>query len=377
MTQLTSLGLGDNNMRGGIPKSFENLVELRTLLLDGNKDLKGDIAPIKMLSNLESISLEGNDLSGNLSSFHWPKLLELDVSNNALTGTLPAGLLHHENLQVLDINRNLMFGEIPTPISVNTKLEYFSAFNVGFKGTIPTHINFLKNLKHLDLSFNSLTGTIPKTLTHMTGLRYLATAGNRFHAQPMLPLSNLTNLVDLSMKHNNITGKIIDDIGLMTNLKLLDLDANRLSGHIPSGIGLLTGLDILLLNRNNFTGTIPSQFRNIRGLAFLMLDGNSLTGDASAICDHKNKSFIPKTFVADCFEGPNGQDPEIICPCCSECCADAIATCNDKKWTSNLDPSYEHGYERAEGGELYFFSNEDAPVEYAKDVADDDIGGRD
>jgi hypothetical protein len=162
------------------------------------------------------------------------------------------------------------------------------------------------------------------------------------------------------MKGNNLNGKIPDWIGGLTNLQLLDLDANELTGTIPSWIGLLRDLDHLLLNRNKLTGTIPTQMENIYHLNVLLLDGNSFKGNADAICESDKEK--PSFFVSDCYPGQNGERAEIECRCCTQCCIDDDPSCNDKKWTSNVDPIWEYGYVRP----FYTFSLENAPSMYSK-----------
>ena len=202
----------------------------------------------------------------------------------------------------------------------------------------------------------------------MTNLHYLAMCGNHFDAQEMIDMSKMTNLKDLSMKNNNMIGSIPDWIGELTNLQLLDLDANALTGTIPSWIGLLQNLDHLLLNRNKLTGSIPSQIQNLHHLHVLLLDGNSITGNANAICDSAN-AVKPSYFVVDCYPGLNGERPEIECRCCTQCCTDGDPSCNNKSWTSNVDPSWEYGYIRQD----YTFNLKNAPVAYSKaSSADED-----
>jgi len=373
LTRLTTLGLGDNQLHGTIPGSIKNLRDLKILGLDGNGGLMGSIEKLKQLSNLEALYLESNALTGNLHNTNWPNLKELDVSNNALDLDFPVEFFNHPKLEVLDIHGNMMFGTFPDDIFENTQLEFFAAYNAGFSGTIPDRIGFLKNLKHLDLSFNGLNGTITDTLTKMTNLQYLATSGNHFTSQPMLDLSKLTNLVDLSMKHNHIVGSIPNWIGELTNLHLLDFDSNELTGSIPTWIGLVQSLEYLLLNRNQLTGTIPTQLQNMHHLQVLLLDGNSMTGNANVICE--SEKVKPSFFIADCYPGTNGERPEIECRCCTQCCADEDTTCNNKQWTSNVDPSWEYGYIRPR----YTFSLANAPASYSKadlnvDGTNDDAG---
>ena len=80
-----------------------------------------------------------------------------------------------------------------------------------------------------------------------------------------------------------------------------------------------------------------------------MLDGNDLTGNADPVC--KSEELDVTFFVTDC------DDPgEITCDCCSECCNDNNATCNNFAFNGNLDPIWEYGYNRA----AYMFNNASA-----------------
>jgi hypothetical protein len=119
-------------------------------------------------------------------------------------------------------------------------------------------------------------------------------------------------------------------------------------------------LEHLLVNRNQLTGTIPTQLQNMHHLQVLLLDGNSMTGNADAIC--QSDKVNPTHFIADCYPGTNGERPEIECRCCTQCCTDSDASCNNKQWTSNVDPSWEYGYIRPR----YTFSLDNAPASYSK-----------
>jgi Leucine-rich repeat (LRR) protein len=132
MTQLTTLGLGDNQMHGTIPDSIENLHELRILGLDGNGGLTGSIEKIKKLSNLEALYLESNALTGNLHHTDWPNLKELDLSNNALELDFPVEFFNHPNL---DWDKT-------------SKKENKHSFSPFFEGcTLSSHKFFLKTRK--------------------------------------------------------------------------------------------------------------------------------------------------------------------------------------------------------------------------------------
>eukprot|EP00339_Tiarina_fusa_P013405 CAMPEP_0117061506 /NCGR_PEP_ID=MMETSP0472-20121206/42815_1 /TAXON_ID=693140 ORGANISM="Tiarina fusus, Strain LIS" /NCGR_SAMPLE_ID=MMETSP0472 /ASSEMBLY_ACC=CAM_ASM_000603 /LENGTH=693 /DNA_ID=CAMNT_0004780201 /DNA_START=80 /DNA_END=2161 /DNA_ORIENTATION=+ len=369
MTQLSVLALGHNKLHGSVPENFSKLRNLKLLALDSLQDgVTGDLKIFKNMNALELLYLENNRITGSLGGGHvWPNMRELDLSNNMLTGSIPASMLSHTSLQVLDVHNNFLSGDFPSNgLFENDALEYLAVQSNVIQGSISDRIGFFKNLKHLDLSFNHMTGSIPDTITQLSNLRHLTTSGNRFSEQPIPNVSELTNLVDLAMKDNQLVGTIPDWVGGLSNLKLLDLDANQLTGTIPSWIGLLQKLNHLLLNRNDLTGTLPDQMRHMIGLDVLLIDGNSIHGNANVICERSN-SFQPSVFISDCYPGEQGQHPEIECRCCTTCCREGDAECNDKTWSSNFDPIWEYGYTRPS----YNFNVENAPAMISKEYDDD------
>jgi len=359
MSQLTSLALGDNKMRGDIPASVAKLEALTVLGLDGNR-FTGNIDMLKQLSNLQAIYLDTNMLTGDIEDANWPVLVELDVSNNMVGGTVPSELFNHDTLQVLDLHGNLFSGIFPGHIFDNDVLQFVALSHNHITGTISDRIGFLKNLMHLDVSFNDFTGVLPDTVLQLTNLHFLASSGNDFVPKALLNLSPLTKLRELAMKDNNIVGSIPAWIADLSSLELFDLHANGLTGSIPSEIANLKSLNHLLLNRNELTGSIPSEFENMSSLKVILIDSNSITGNANAICE-SSSSAKPVHFVADCYPGNNGETPEVQCRCCTLCCADNDPACNDHKWTSTFDPSYEYGFMR----QSYRFNLQNAPAGYA------------
>lgn len=96
----------------------------------------------------------------------------------------------------------------------------------------------------------------------------------------------------------------------------------------------------------------------------ILLDANEITGNASAICD--NPDVNTTAFSADCGQ-PN---PEIECSCCSICCHDGDADCNNLDWRINLDGIWEYDFQRV----VYSFSQEILPASAKEDYGD---GGND
>eukprot|EP00934_Nitzschia_sp_Nitz4_P004787 Nitzschia sp. Nitz4//scaffold89_size161592//42307//44354//NITZ4_002368-RA/size161592-snap-gene-0.171-mRNA-1//-1//CDS//3329559586//4777//frame0 len=359
MSQLTTLYLSNNGLYEEIPESIALLTNLRALGLDDN-GFSGSMDLFKSLYNLESLFLEDNSISGNLTGAldQWPFLLELDVSNNFLTGPLPEFLLNHADLIVLDVNSNDLTGDVPLT-SDSIPLQYLSLYKNQFQGPMES-VAHMEALRHLDVSFNELTGPIPSDLNQLTDLRYLSMSGNSFEAGPLVNLESLTKLRELSMKSCNLKSTIPEWIGDLFKLQLLDLDANTLTGSIPSEVGLLTNLKYLFLNRNELTGTIPTEFGGLDELVILLLDSNSLSGETNPVCE--SQTTDPSFFIADCYPSVSLEGVEIECECCSDCCSDDNSDCNNKKWTSNVDLTWEYDYER----HGFAFNVYEAPSTYSK-----------
>lgn len=95
-------------------------------------------------------------------------LQELDLSDNQLTGALPAEIRHLQKLRLLDASGNQMTG-------------------------VPAEIGQLANLEELDLSDNQLTG-LPLELGNLANLRVLDLRGNNASTQDLNAIrAKLTN----------------------------------------------------------------------------------------------------------------------------------------------------------------------------------------
>lgn len=101
------------------------------------------------------------DYSGkNLSQF--PKEIlsqknteKLDLSDNALTGALPAEIHELQNLQILDISNNQMTG-LPAELGHLSHLRILDASNNRLTG-LPYELGDLANLEILDLTGNAVS----------------------------------------------------------------------------------------------------------------------------------------------------------------------------------------------------------------------------
>ena len=139
------------------------------------------------------------------------RVIELDLSDNGLSGQIPSRLGNLTNLRELLLNDNRL------------------------RGPIPPELGNLTNLARLELDDNELTGTIPSSL------------------------GNLANLTRLQIDDNMLTGDIPPSLGNLTNLTRLELDGNVMTGAIPASMGNLAALRYLRLAAGSrFAGCAPA-----------------------------------------------------------------------------------------------------------------------
>lgn len=104
-------------------------------------------------SNGKTVDLSGQGLENvPMSTFEDKSAVVLNVSNNNLTGALPAEIRKMSNLEQLIANDNNLTG-IPAEIGQLSKLKIANFANNGISG-LPLEIGNLSNLETLDLRGN-------------------------------------------------------------------------------------------------------------------------------------------------------------------------------------------------------------------------------
>ncbi|XP_062150248.1 MDIS1-interacting receptor like kinase 2-like isoform X2 [Alnus glutinosa] len=244
--------------------------------------LGGEMSKLNLscFPNLVSLDLSGNALNGSIpvEIGTLSKLTYLDLSYNALTGTIPSTLGDLTNLEVLYLYSNQINGPIPSTLGHLTNLKYLYLYSNQITGPIPSTLGSLTNLEYLYLDYNQITGPIPSTLGNLTRLKELYLQSNQITGQIPSTLGNLTNLEYLFLGSNQITGPIPSTLGHLTNLKYLYLYSNQIIGPIPSTLGDLTNLEHLDLDYNQINSPIPSTLGDLTNLEVLYLYSNQING---------------------------------------------------------------------------------------------------
>ena len=111
-----------------------------------------------------------------------------------------------------------------------------SLSNNQLSGEIPAEIGNLTNLTALYLGYNDLSGEIPAEIGNLNNLTNLDLRGNQLSGEIPAEIGNLTNLTILWLSNNQLSGEIPATIGNLTNLTSLNLRNNQLSGEIPASL---------------------------------------------------------------------------------------------------------------------------------------------
>ncbi|MEO6189088.1 MAG: hypothetical protein ABIO44_00715, partial [Saprospiraceae bacterium] len=181
-------------------------------------------------------------------------VVQLNLSNNGLKGTIPAEIGGLGSLSRLFLFTNNLSGQIPISIGSLTELTELNFEGNFLTGPIPSNIGNLNKLTLLSLSNNALVSTIPNGIF------------------------NLVNLNRLEVNRNNLFGSISPAISNLQKLQILDLSENNFSGEIPYSLGTMISLRDLLLNDNNLTGEPPASMSSLINITSLWLQDNEFTG---------------------------------------------------------------------------------------------------
>lgn len=165
------------------------------------------------------------------------KITQIIISNNFLTGTLPAEISSMSNLQTILVQRNFLQGQPDTIFNVTGQLI----------------------MTAVDLSFNDFTGTIPSEVFKLPVLGTFAAVKTCFHGPLPLTICNSTSLKVLlldGVASGAACQKPIHFIGTASNAYYST--NGPVPGGIPSCIWALPQLQSLQLSSNGLTGTVAA-----------------------------------------------------------------------------------------------------------------------
>ncbi|MCO5585794.1 hypothetical protein L7F22_039730 [Adiantum nelumboides] len=307
LRSLLQLDLSKNNLEGMLPTSFSNLTGLNLLDLSFNKfggNIPSTLCNVSTKSHGYAISLSANqflgtiptclvagisassvmldisnnlNLSGSLPPSVWSGLITgtfiysfyLDVSNNQISGSLPASIIYNQTVSVfVDASYNKLSGSLPSNLAQNCLyggFQWYLADNVLSGQLLPSFINNITcswiettygKYATIALQNNLISGTIPESLGFLGGLRYLALARNNFSGSIPASLANAKSLQFFDASYNKLKGNIPNFGDGTPYLWALILKENELDGTLPPSLTNIS-LAVLDVSRNHLSGIIP------------------------------------------------------------------------------------------------------------------------
>lgn len=304
LTKLEVLDLSENWMQGTIPMWIWQLKKLKYLYLFDN-NFTGEIADNITALDLVEIDLSSNKLTGTIpgdfgkltnltllflyqnqlcgsippSIGLLPNLYDIRLFNNMLSGALPSELGKHSPLANFEVGNNNLSGELPEGLCSNRKLYDIVVFNNSFSGKLPESLDGCYLLNNLMMFNNHFTGEFPKSLWSVVTnqLSVVMIQNNNFSGT--FPTQLPWNFTQLDISNNRFSGPVPSLAGRM---KIFRAANNMLSGEIPwdlTGISQVTDLD---LSGNQITGPIPMTIGVLKGLNALNISGNQISGNIPA-----------------------------------------------------------------------------------------------
>ncbi|KAA8530960.1 hypothetical protein F0562_005673 [Nyssa sinensis] len=285
-SSLQHLDLSSNKFSGDITTGISSCKSLNFLNLTGN-EFTGAM-PALPVGNIQYLYLSGNHFHGETPTHLTDlcsSLIELDISSNNMSGTVPESFDTCSDLKSLNISHNLFSGQLPIDTLLkltNLKTIAFS-FN-NFNGVLPDSLSKLTSLETLDVSSNNLSGPIPLELCRdpRSSLKVLYLQNNMLTGSIPESLSNCSQLVSLDLSFNYLTGTVPSSLGSLLKLRDLIIWLNQLHGEIPQELMYIQTLENLILDFNELTGTIPAGLSNCTHLNWISLSNNRLSGEIPA-----------------------------------------------------------------------------------------------
>ena len=236
LSQLTYISVQGQGLFGTIPPTLSSLALLQVIQFGGQyyyvSKLTGTLPDLSGMADLRFLDLGGNSLSGTLPPGMFASMSRLEFvdfhGGNQFTGTLPPSLLNSSStLKVVDVSANSFTGPLPSATNAPA-LQYLNLRDNSLSGTIPAgFLAGIAQIKGLYMGNNQLSGTLPdlsvltaltstppgySVLLDGTGLSGKAASYVSYNAYAFLPV--------------NSNG------GMQSSIVLLDLSRNSFSGAV-------------------------------------------------------------------------------------------------------------------------------------------------
>ncbi|BAA96770.1 putative verticillium wilt disease resistance protein [Oryza sativa Japonica Group] len=223
---LEVLDIGNNQISGGFPCWASMLPKLQVLVLKSNK-FTGEVGSSAIekdntceFANLRILDLASNNFSGTLHH-KWLKRLK-SMMETSSSATLLMQYQHNVHSTTYQFSTSIAYkGYEVTFTKILRTLVVIDVSDNALHGSIPKSIGELVLLRGLNMSHNALTGPIPSQLGALHELESLDLSSNDLSGEIPQELAQLHFLSVLNLSYNGLVGRIPDSPQFSNNLSYL------------------------------------------------------------------------------------------------------------------------------------------------------------
>lgn len=275
LKSLTSIDLSSNNLKIVVDSDWRPSFRLESAVFASCQ--MGPLFPawFQQLREITALNISNTTIEDKFPDWFWytfSKAEFLDISNNQISGSLPAHL-DGMALEELYLGSNQLTGSIP---SLMTNVTILDISNNNFSGAIPSNFE-ASRLQILVIYSNRLGGYIPKSICKLQQLLYLDLSNNFLEGE-IPECFDIQKLQFLLLGNNSLSGKFPAFLRNNKALEFLDLAWNKFYGRLPTWIGELRKLRFVLLSQNAFSDNIPVGITSLTYLQYLDLSSNDFSG---------------------------------------------------------------------------------------------------
>ncbi|XP_057458688.1 receptor-like protein EIX2 [Lotus japonicus] len=287
LSNLSTLRVSFNELSGSLPLfEISKLASLEVLDLSNNH-LNGSLPlSIGQLSNLDGLYLFSNKLNGFITEAHLSnlsRLTKLGVSQNSLSFNLSSNWVPPFQLQGLYASSCILGPKFPTWLKHQRNLTELDISYAGISDLLPKWVwDQYSSLWYLNASYNKLSGAISKSVQSLKPV-HSGTWDFSFNNLNG-PLPPFPKVGALFLSNNRFSGSLSSFCASSPwELTYLDLSRNLLEGPIPNCWGKFQNLEYLNLAKNKLSGRIPNSFGTLRQMVSLHLNNNNLSGEIPSL----------------------------------------------------------------------------------------------
>jgi Leucine-rich repeat (LRR) protein len=213
-------------------------------------------------------------------------LVELDLSDNNLSGMIPSGMKNLCNLEILFSEKNNINGSIKElfnrlPSCSRNELQKLYLADNNLTGSLPTTlVQSLSKLRFLDLGDNKLNGHLPLWIGELTNLIYLNLNSNSLDGVIHEGhLSRLDMLLELTLSDNYIDITVSPTWVPSFSLAVIHLRSCQLGPKFPVWLRWQTLVVSLDISNTSINDMVPDWFWiAASSVLFLNIRNNHITG---------------------------------------------------------------------------------------------------